>query len=142
MHCQHGIGAKRMSSGTMQSRLNACERYLITLYETFFVASINKKCKSLSEAESNLVNSGMRYFSLLLFRTATIGRRDLLDSLCGQLENCLSFQLEKGDLAMLQHKLVVECEYGTIISGARCRAVRTCFSSFVLSTLDAIILRD
>ena len=50
-----------------------------------------EKCKFSSEAEADRIISGMHYFGLFSSQSATIRGRNLLDSLCGQLEELLSF---------------------------------------------------
>lgn len=89
-------------------------------YSSSLFASINKKCKFPSEAESDRITSGMRYFGLFSSEKATIRGGNLLDTLCGQLEKLLSFQPGERDLVMLQHKFVVEWKDGKKVSGASC----------------------
>lgn len=81
---------------------------LITLFSSSLVAATKEKCKFPSEAESDPITSGMRYFGLFSSQEATIPGSNLLDTLCGQLEKLLSFQSGERDLMMLQQKFVVE----------------------------------
>ncbi len=89
--------------------------YLNSLLSSL-VATIKDKCKFPSEAESDRITSGMRYFGLFSSEEATIRGSNLLDTLCGQLEKLLSFQPGERDLVMLQHKFVVEWEDGKRVS--------------------------
>lgn len=89
---------------------------LITLFSSSLVATTKEKCKFPSEAESDRITSGMRYFGLFSSEKATICGSNLLDTLCGQLEKLLSFQPGERDLVMLQHKFVVEWEDGKRVS--------------------------
>ncbi len=89
--------------------------YLNSLLSSL-VAAIKNKCKFPSEAESDRITSGMRYFGLFSSEEATIRGSNLLDTLCGQLEKLLSFQPGERDLVMLQHKFVVEWEDGKRVS--------------------------
>ena len=89
---------------------------LITLFSSSLIATIKEKCKFRSEAESNRITSGMRYFGLLSSEEATIRGSNLLDTLCSRLEKLLSFQPGERDLVMLQHKFVVEWEDGKRVS--------------------------
>ena len=94
------------------------EDELMYLYSSSLVASLGEKCKFLSEAESDRITSGMRYFGLFSSEKASIRGGNLLDTLCGQLEKLLSFQLGERDLVMLQHKFVVEWKDGKKVSDA------------------------
>ena len=103
--------------------LRACsiiEDELKCLYSSSLVASLGEKCKFPSEAESDRVTSGMRYFGLFSSEKVTIRGGNLLDTLCGQLEKLLSFQPGERDLVMLQHKFVVEWKDGKKVSDAPC----------------------
>lgn len=87
-------------------------------HSSSLIASINEKCKFPSEAESDRVTSGMRYFGLFSSDKAVIRGGNLLDALCGQLEKLCSFQPGERDLVMLQHKFVVEWKDGKKVSDA------------------------
>lgn len=65
----------------------------------------------------------MCYFGLFSSEEATIRGRNLLDTLCGQLEKLLSFQPGERDLVMLQHRFVVEWEDGKRVSRLQAGAV-------------------
>ena len=93
----------------------------IILYSSSLLASISEKCDFPSEAESDRITSGMRYFGLFSSEKATIYGGNLLDTLCGQLKKLLSFQPGERDLVMLQHKFVVEWKDGKKVSDAPCR---------------------
>ena len=69
-------------------------------------------CKFKSEAESERIISGLRWMGVLSSEKATITGRNLLDTLCAQLEKFMSFQPGERDLVMLQHKFVVEWANG------------------------------
>lgn len=108
---QRVIGAADTSE--MYALLHKIDRtFLITLFSSSLVAGTKEKCKFPSEAESDRIASGMRYFGLFSSEEATIRGCNLLDTLCGQLETLLSFQPGERDLVMLQHKFVVEWEDG------------------------------
>ena len=85
---------------------------LTTLHCSALIASINEKCRFSGEAENDRTISDMRYFGFFSSEEATIRGRSLLDILCGQLKQALSFQPGERDLLMLQHKFVVEWENG------------------------------
>lgn len=72
------------------------------------ISAIKEKCKFPNEAESDRIISGLCYFNLFSSEQATIRGKNLLDTLCGQLEKLLSFQPGERDLVMLQHKFVIE----------------------------------
>ena len=88
------------------------ENNLIMISSSTLVSSIKEKCKFPSEAESDRIISGMRYFGLFSSEEAAIQGQNLLDTLCSQLEELLSFQPGERDLVMLQHKFVVEWKSG------------------------------
>lgn len=90
----------------------------VDLTESSLIASINEKCKFPSEAESDRITLGMRYFGLFSSDEAIIRGGNLLDTLCGQLEKLCSFQPGERDLVMLQHKFVVEWKDGKKVSDA------------------------
>lgn len=96
----------------MCSTQNIDITYLITLFSSLLIATTKEKCKFPSEAESDRITSGMRFFGLFSSEEATIRGSNLLDTLCGQLEKLLSFQPGERDLVMFQHKFVVEWEDG------------------------------
>ena len=58
----------------------------------------------------------MRYFGLFSSEEAAIRGGNVLDTLCGRLEQLLSFQPGERDLVMLQHKFVVEWKDGKKVS--------------------------
>ena len=60
----------------------------------------------------------MRQFGLFSSEKAAIRGGNLLDTLCGRLEQLLSFQPGERDLVMLQHKFVAEWENGKMVSAA------------------------
>ena len=101
-----------------------------SLYCSSLIASIRERCKFPSEAESDRIISGMRYFGLFSSEKATIRRSNLLDTLCGQLEKLLSFQPGERDLVMLQHKFIVEWKDGKKVSHPpywmECQKLRYC----------------
>ena len=104
---------------------------LIILFSSSLVATIKERCKFRSEAESERITSGMRYFGLLSSEEATIRGSNLLDTLCSRLEKLLSFQPGERDLVMLQHKFVVEWEDGKRVS---------CFKGNVLLAIFELII--
>ena len=57
----------------------------------------------------------MRWMGLLSAEKATVKGGNLLDTLCGQLENLMSFGPGERDLVMLQHKFVVEWKNGATV---------------------------
>ena len=106
--------------GMFSRSCSLIEDELNCLYSSSLVASLGEKCKFPSEAESDRITSGMRYFGLFSSEKATIRGGNLLDTLCGQLEKLLSFQPGERDLVMLQHKFVVEWKDGKKVSDAPC----------------------
>jgi Saccharopine dehydrogenase C-terminal domain len=68
-----------------------------------------------SEAEAERIISGMRWMGILAAEKATIVGRNLLDTLCTQLEKLMSFKEGERDLVMLQHKFVVEWANGDTV---------------------------
>ncbi|KAJ8102807.1 Saccharopine dehydrogenase [Lipomyces tetrasporus] len=90
---QKAIGAEDSTTGTLISR-------------------IKEICKFSSEAECDRIVSGLEWMGLLSSERATVRGGNLLDTLCGQLENLLNYQPGERDLVMLQHKFVVEWRDG------------------------------
>jgi hypothetical protein len=68
-----------------------------------------------SEAEAERIISGMRWMGIFAAEKATIVGRNLLDTLCTQLEELMSFKEGERDLVMLQHKFVVEWANGDTV---------------------------
>ncbi|MCJ1346192.1 hypothetical protein MMC31_004406 [Peltigera leucophlebia] len=66
--------------------------------ENSIISAIKEKCKFLSQEESHRIISGLRYFGLFTSEKATIRGKNLLDTLCEQLEKLLSFQPGERDL--------------------------------------------
>jgi hypothetical protein len=77
------------------------------------VSHIKFVCKFPSESESARIISGFRWIGL--FSTAKVAPRgkNLLDTLCAQLEGLMKYEQGERDLVMLQHKFVVEWADGT-----------------------------
>lgn len=98
--------------------------FLIALHSSALIARTKEKCRFPSETESDRITSGMRYFGLFSSDGAIIRGGNLLDTLCGRLENLLSFKPGERDLVMLQHKFVVEWEDSKKVSTAPCRTSR------------------
>ena len=105
---------------------------LITLFSSSLVATIKERCKFRSEAESERITSGMRYFGLLSSEEATIRGSNLLDTLCSRLEKLLSFQPGERDLVVLQHKFVVEWEDGIRVSRFKRNVLLAVFELIIL----------
>ena len=128
---QHVTGAADTSE--RYALLHKIDRtFLITLFSSSLVAATKEKCNFPSEAESDRITSGMRYFGLFSSEEATIRGCNLLDTLCGQLEKLLSFQPGERDLVMLQHKFVVEWEDGKRVGS---------FKQAVLLAMFELIIR-
>jgi spermidine synthase len=81
--------------------------------ESSLVSHIKFVCKFPSESESARIISGFRWIGL--FSTAKVAPRgkNLLDTLCAQLEGLMKYEQGERDLVMLQHKFVVEWADGT-----------------------------
>ena len=71
-------------------------------------ARINEICKFPNETQSERIINGLRWFGLFSSDQAIVRGRNLLDTLCAQLEKKLSYQPGERDLVMLQHKFVIE----------------------------------
>ncbi|MCJ1268275.1 hypothetical protein MMC22_008162 [Lobaria immixta] len=106
--------------------------------ESALIARTKEKCRFPSETESDRITSGMRYFGLFSSDGAVIRGGNLLDTLCGRLENLLSFKPGERDLVMLQHKFVVEWEDGKKVSTAPCRTSRQKMAYTFTSTLELL----
>ncbi|KAF8435459.1 Saccharopine dehydrogenase-domain-containing protein [Boletus edulis BED1] len=81
--------------------------------ESSLVSHIKSVCKFPNENESARIISGLRWIGL--FSTAKVVPRgkNLLDTLCAQLEGLMKYEQGERDLVMLQHKFVVEWADGT-----------------------------
>ncbi|KAG6372463.1 Saccharopine dehydrogenase-domain-containing protein [Boletus reticuloceps] len=81
--------------------------------ESSLVSHIKSVCKFPNESESARIISGLRWIGL--FSTAKVVPRgkNLLDTLCAQLEGLMKYEQGERDLVMLQHKFVVEWADGT-----------------------------
>ncbi|KAL8921311.1 MAG: hypothetical protein Q9208_005784 [Pyrenodesmia sp. 3 TL-2023] len=80
--------------------------------ERALVSRVKEHCQFSNEDGSESILSGLRRTALFSSGRATVKENNLLDSLCGQLENRLSYQPGQRDLVMLQHKFVVERQGG------------------------------
>ncbi|KAK9240394.1 Saccharopine dehydrogenase [Lipomyces kononenkoae] len=80
--------------------------------ERTLISRIKDVCNFSGEAESDRIIAGLRWIGVLSSAQATVRRGNMLDTLCGQLENLLSYQPGEQDLVMLQHKFVVEWRDG------------------------------
>ncbi len=65
-----------------------------------------------SVAEAERIISGLRWMGILNNEEAIIVERNLLDTLCKQLEKLMSFKEAERDLVMLQHKFKVAWSSG------------------------------
>jgi spermidine synthase len=81
--------------------------------ESSLVSHIKSVCKFPNDSESTRIISGFRWIGL--FSTAKVVPRgkNLLDTLCAQLEGLMKYEQGERDLVMLQHKFVVEWADGT-----------------------------
>ncbi|EQL02032.1 saccharopine dehydrogenase [Ophiocordyceps sinensis CO18] len=80
--------------------------------ERSLVAGIKATYKFPDEDEADRIISGLREFGLLSPAPATIKDGNVLDTLCQQLTQLLSYKPRERDLVILQHKFVVEWESG------------------------------
>ena len=64
-------------------------------------------------SESERIISGLRWIGLFSSELVKPRARNLLDTLCAQLESLMKYEQGERDLVMLQHKFVVEWADGT-----------------------------
>ncbi|KAI6018483.1 Saccharopine dehydrogenase-domain-containing protein [Pisolithus microcarpus] len=81
--------------------------------ERTLVAHIKTVCKFPDESESARIISGFRWIGLLSSEKVKPRGKNLLDTLCAQLETLMRYETGERDLVMLQHKFVVEWQDGT-----------------------------
>ena len=70
-------------------------------------------CKFPNESESVRIISGFRWIGLFLTEKVAPRGKNLLDTLCAQLEGLMRYEQGERDLVILQHKFVVEWADGT-----------------------------
>ncbi|KAI6127193.1 Saccharopine dehydrogenase-domain-containing protein [Pisolithus sp. B1] len=81
--------------------------------ERTLVAHIKTVCKFPDESESTRIISGFRWIGLFSLETVKPRGKNLLDTLCAQLETLMKYETGERDLVMLQHRFVVEWQDGT-----------------------------
>ncbi|KAI5999133.1 Saccharopine dehydrogenase-domain-containing protein [Pisolithus albus] len=81
--------------------------------ERTLVAHIKTVCKFPDENESTRIVSGFRWIGLFSSEKVKPRGKNLLDTLCAQLETLMRYETGERDLVMLQHKFVVEWQDGT-----------------------------
>ncbi|KAI6102285.1 Saccharopine dehydrogenase-domain-containing protein [Pisolithus croceorrhizus] len=81
--------------------------------ERTLVARIKTVCKFPDESESTRIISGFRWIGLFSSEKVKPRGKNLLDTLCAQLETLMKYETGERDLVMLQHKFVVEWQDGT-----------------------------
>lgn len=86
------------------------------ILDRVLIGSIESMCAFPSEEERDRIISGLRYFGLFTSERARIIGGNPLDTLCGRLEELLSYQPGERDLVMLQHTFVIEWENGQMVS--------------------------
>ena len=72
------------------------------------ISRIEELAKFPTKAEKDRILSGLNWIGVLSSEKAPIVEGNLLDTLCRQLQNLMSFKEGERDLVMLQHKFVVE----------------------------------
>ena len=82
------------------------------LSEGSMISCIKELCNFSSETESERIINGLRWIGLFSTSEATVRGENLLDTLCAQLKQKLSYLPGERDLVMLQHKFVIEWEDG------------------------------
>ncbi|KAI6008858.1 Saccharopine dehydrogenase-domain-containing protein [Pisolithus orientalis] len=80
--------------------------------ERTLVAHIKTVCKFPNESESTRIISGFRWIGLFSSENVKPRGKNLLDTLCAQLETLMKYEPGERDLVMLQHKFVVEWQDG------------------------------
>ncbi|PPQ98764.1 hypothetical protein CVT26_014347 [Gymnopilus dilepis] len=81
--------------------------------ESTLVQRIKEICKFPSEAEANRIISGLKWIGVLSSKPLVPRARNLLDTLCAQLETLMAYAPGERDLVMLQHKFVIEWADGS-----------------------------
>ncbi|KAI6099079.1 hypothetical protein F5141DRAFT_1252027 [Pisolithus sp. B1] len=84
---------------------NASERTL--------VAHIKTVCRFPDQSESTRIISGFHWIGLLSSEQVKPRGKNLLDTLCAQLQTLMKYETGKHDLIMLQHKFIMEWWDGT-----------------------------
>lgn len=92
----------------MNPNRSQCDMHLTHCSCRSVMVSTREKCHFPDAPEEVRILAGMRWFGLFSSEKASIRGGNLLDTLCGKLEELLSFQPGERDLVMLQHKFVVE----------------------------------
>ena len=103
------------------------------------VSHIKSVCKFPNESESTRIISGLRWIGLFSNTKVVPRGKNLLDTLCAQLEGLMKYEEGERDLVMLQHKFVVEWADGTEVSpfgGVKQRLLITCNKQTLTSTLE------
>ncbi|KAI5981377.1 Saccharopine dehydrogenase [Pisolithus albus] len=81
--------------------------------ERTLVAHIKTVCRFPDQSESTRIISGFRWIGLLSSEKVKPRGKNLLDTLCAQLQTLMKYETGERDLVMLQHKFVVEWRDGT-----------------------------
>ncbi|EGN97653.1 hypothetical protein SERLA73DRAFT_92863 [Serpula lacrymans var. lacrymans S7.3] len=81
--------------------------------ESSLVSRVKAVCNFPSEAESTRIISGLKWIGLFSSEKVKARGKNLLDTLCAQLETLMKYEEGERDLVMLQHKFVVENADGT-----------------------------
>ena len=81
------------------------------------VSHIKEICQFPNAAEEQRIVSGLRWIGL--FSNEPIKPKgsplNVLDTLCGRLEELMKYEPGESDLVMLQHKFVVEWKDGSVV---------------------------
>ncbi|TFK21590.1 spermidine synthase [Coprinopsis marcescibilis] len=81
--------------------------------ESTLVERIKVLAKFPNESEANRIISGLRWIGVLSEEKVKIRAGNLLDTLCGRLEELMKYEENERDLVMLQHKFFVEWADGS-----------------------------
>ena len=102
------------------------------------VSRVKTICNFPDEAESTRIISGLRWIGLFSSDKVKTRSKNLLDTLCAQLETLMKYEEGERDLIMLQHKFIVEWKDGKEVC-VLCRLFRFIGITFHTGNLDVDI---
>ncbi|KAI5981366.1 Saccharopine dehydrogenase-domain-containing protein [Pisolithus albus] len=84
------------------------------------------------QSESTRIISGFRWIGLLSSEKVKPRGKNLLDTLCAQLQTLMKYETGERDLVMLQHKFVVEWRDGTQVSNYTLRTSTSAWNKLII----------
>src|ERR1700733_11026279 len=81
------------------------------------ISRVKAVCSFPNDAERARIISGLRWIGLLSTEKIKTRGKNLLDTLCAQLEILMKYEEGERDFVMLQHKFVVEWKDGKEVLG-------------------------